>query len=139
MIRWNLLSNACDVLGLGPKAAGRLACVGVRTVADLLAACPATISDRKYPETTISAWQCEARLTLAVPELGPAARVLAAIGIQSVEQLQRTSPFELIARCETRWQAQSPSSWLATQPMPAMSDLCRWIELAQEKTTTRAA
>jgi hypothetical protein len=139
MIRWNSLSNACDVLGLGPRAAGRLASVGVRTVADLLAASPATLADRKYTDTTIAAWQCEARLTLAVPELGPATRVLAAIGIQSVEQLQRTSPFELVARCESLWQAESSPSWLVTQPMPAMSDLCRWIELAQEKTTTRAA
>ena len=83
MMRWTLQSNACDVLSLGPRAAGRLATLGVRTVENLLAAKPQVVADRQFSTETIAAWQREARLVISLPLLpGDAVRILAAIDVK---------------------------------------------------------
>lgn len=140
MIHWTLQSNACDVLGLGPRAAGRLATVGVRTVAELLAAKPQVAADRQFSAETVAGWQREARLLVAVPELDSvAARILAAVEVASAERLARSSPTELIAKIEVLWQDQETHTWLATVAKPTTAEICSWIGCAQQDRRAYAA
>jgi predicted RecB family nuclease len=146
MVTWTWQSNACDVLGLGPRAAGRLATVGVRTVAELLTAKPQAAADKQFSVDTIAAWQREARLLVSIPELtSDAARILAAVEIVSAERLARSTPTELIAKIESLWRSQEESSWLAKKLKPTTAEICSWIELAnrqaraQQQTMPQAA
>lgn len=139
MVRWTLQSNACDVLGLGPRAAGRLATVGVRTVTDLLAVQPQVAADQQFSAETIAAWQREARLLVGVPELlGDAARILATIEVTSAERLARSTPTELIAKIEALWRDATPQSWVAKTTKPTTSEICAWIGLANQHPQNRS-
>jgi hypothetical protein len=140
MVTWSLECNACDVLGLGPRAAGRLATVGVRTVKELLVARPQAAADRQFSAETIAGWQREARLIIGVPELNAdAARVLAAIEVASAERLARSTPTELIAKIESLWQQHEAHSWLAKISKPSTADICGWIASANRETFVHAA
>jgi hypothetical protein len=140
MVNWTLKSNACDVLGLGPRAAGRLATVGVRNVADLLVAKPQAAADKQFSADTIAAWQREARLVVSLPTLpNEAARLLAAVGVSSAERLARSTPTELIAKLEALWREANSQSWLAQKAKPSSSEVCSWIALAINPTMQEAA
>jgi predicted RecB family nuclease len=140
MVNWTLQSNACDVLGLGPRAAGRLATVGVRTVADLLAAKPQAAADKQYSADTIAAWQREARLIVSLPTLpNEAARLLAAAGVSSAERLARSTPTELIAKLEALWRDADSQSWLIRQAKPSSAEVCAWIAIAIKPSLQEAA
>jgi hypothetical protein len=140
MVNWTLQSNACDVLGLGPRAAGRLATVGVRTVKDLLAVSPEAAADKQFSAKAIAAWQCEARLIVSLPTLScEAARILAAVGVSSAERLARSTPTELIAKLEALWREANSQSWLAQKAKPSSAEVCAWIALAINPTLQEAA
>ncbi len=142
-MQWNLQSNVCDVLALGPRTAGQLATVGIRTVAELVAAKPQAVASR-LRETSItvavlSAWQCEALLILALPQLqASAARVLAAAGYHSRERIAHCTPIELLASIETA-QQKTPGGWLAKTELPTVAKVSGWIHLAQQTEKIRAA
>ena len=139
MIQWTLQSNACEVLGLGPRAAGRLATVGVRTVAELLATKPQAAADPQFSAETVAAWQREAKLLIDLPLLPcDAARILAAIGVHSAEQLLRSTPTELIAEIETLWREEA-ETWLASKEKPTVRAVCAWIGIAHQAQPVRAA
>ncbi|MEM9353274.1 MAG: DUF4332 domain-containing protein [Planctomycetota bacterium] len=129
MIRWNPNSNVADVLSLGPRTAGRLASVGVRTAGDLLAASPDAIAARlQMDPALVRQWRCEAALILELPGLpGDAARLLAAIGIASGEQLQGTTPLELIARIEAACRQAETPDWLSSAVLPSPEEAASWI------------
>ena len=140
MIAWTLESNACDVLGLGPRAAGRLATVGVRSVQELLAVKPHVAADKQFSVVTIASWQREARLLIGLPELsGLAARILAAGEIGSAERLARSTPTELIAKIESLWRNPDEHSWLTDVAKPTMTEICEWIAMAQQHNVASAA
>ena len=148
MMEWNLQSNVCDVLALGPRAAGQLATVGVRTVAELVAARPqvvaARIGEKLMTAEVISAWQCESRLILALPQLpAEAARVLAAAGFGSAHRIGLCSPTELLAAIETTHKknltAKNVVGWLAETALPTIAEVGEWIHLAQPTKISRAA
>jgi predicted RecB family nuclease len=140
MVNWTLQSNACDVLGLGPRAAGRLATVGVRSVADLLVAKPQVAADKHFSAETIAAWQREARLIVSLPTLpNEAARLLAAVGVSSAERLARSTPTELIAKLEALWREANSQSWLAQKAKPSSAEICAWIAIAIKPSLQEAA
>ncbi len=140
MIRWNPNSNVADVLSLGPRTAGRLASVGVRTAGDLLAATPEDVARRLEMEAAVvRQWRSEATLIIGVPGLpAEAARVLAAIGIGSSEQLQATTPLELIARIEAACRQTDTPGWLTSSVLPSPEEAACWIA-SSEKNQTRLA
>ena len=140
MIDWTLRSNACDVLGLGPRAAGRLATVSVRTVGELLAIKPQVAADRQFSTETIACWQREARLLIGIPGLAAnAARLLAAIEVASVDRLARSTPTEVITKIESLWENAGVHTWLTQMNRPTTPEVCGWIALAQTCIVTRAA
>ncbi len=141
-MRWNLHSNACDVLGLGPRTAGQLATVGIRTVSELLAASADVVARRLQCSVisahAFSAWQLEARLILELPNLPTeAARFLAAAGVPSGERIRQLTPTEILALLES---AQKKSDgWLATTSLPTVSAVSDWIFLARDAEKSYAA
>ena len=142
-MQWNLQSNVCDVLALGPRTAGRLATVEIRTVAELLAARPQAVvlrlSELSITLEVVTAWQCEARLVLALPQLPAlAARLLAAAGFGSAERIGLCTPTELLAAIETAQQKTS-AGWLAKTTLPTVAKVGEWIYLAQQSKKTLAA
>lgn len=133
----------CDVLGLGPRVAGLLATVGIRTVAELLAAKPQAVGgrlrERSITTAVIAAWQCEARLILALPELSSvAARLLAAVGLDQARKISQFTPTELLANFEVT-QLQNPDGWLAKTVLPTVAEVGNWIYLSQASENFRAA
>lgn len=142
-MRWNLHSNVGDVLALGPRTAGRLATVGIRTVAELLEAQSQVVARRLHDPALSAAvlhgWQCEAHLILKLPELPTAAvRLLAATGITSVEQISSCTPTELLAAIEVA-RRESSLSWFAQTPLPSVIEAISWIQIAGHAQKTLAA
>jgi len=143
IMQWNLQSNVCDVLALGPRTAGRLATVEIRTVAELLAAKPQTVVVRlcegSITPDILIAWQYEASLIVALPQLpASAARLLAAAGFRSAERIGYCTPTELLAAIETT-QQKKPNGWLAKTTLPTVAEVGEWIHLARESKKSFAA
>ncbi len=141
MPQWTSHSNVADVLSLGPRTAGRLMQVGVRTVAELLAAEPQVVALRMKNERitaeTLKDWQREAQLILAAPQLPPqAARILAVARFASPEKIARSTPTELLAAIEM---VVEQGGWLEKISRPTVSELATWIGHAQKSLTERAA
>jgi len=144
MPQWNLHSNVADVLSLGPRTAGRLMQVGVRTVADLLAAKPRVVARRihegLFSAEVIELWQREAQLVLAVPTLpGDAARVLTAIGYHSAEKITRSTPTELLGAFEATTKTGSMGAPAEKTSPPTISELAVWIRCVQSSINDLAA
>jgi len=144
MIAWTWQSNVCDVLGLGPRAAGSLARVGIYSVDDLLAVSPALVEvrlkDKKLSAETIGDWQREARLVVLLPELPPeAARLLAAAGYSCPEQIARCAPTELVIAYETLKQEHKHAAWVTDMKQPGIAEFCAWITCAKKSLHQHAA
>ncbi len=131
-MRWNLQSNVCDVLALGPRTAGRLATVGIHTVTQLLAAKPQPTAHRlAMPVEILVQWQAESQLVVALPRLPPlAARTFALAGLSTSAEIQRSTPTQLLAALEIA-QQKNPASWLAQTKLPTITEISIWIRTAQ--------
>ncbi len=143
MTRWNLQSNVADVLGLGPRTAGRLLRLGVRTAEQLMSASPQKLATRlgegPIAAENVAAWQRETRLLIDAPQLSPcAARVLAAIGYSSVERVAGCSPTELLGAIERLLQ-KNCDSWLRKNPIRSISKVSDWIRIARASANEAAA
>lgn len=145
MPQWTPQSNAADVLSLGPRTAGLLMRVGVRTVVELLAAKPQVVArrlgeDERFRAEIIELWQREARLVLAMPTLpSHAARVLAAIGVSSREKIARSTPTELLGAFEMASEQGRCGDWLEKKLPPSISEWASWIRCAQSTLADFAA
>lgn len=143
IMRWNLHSNACDVLALGPRTAGQLATVGIRTVNDLLVAQPQVVArrlaDSSISSLVLSQWQREAALIVELPELPTdAARLLAAADFARTERIASSTPTELLAALELARQS-GTNDWLASIPLPSVAEASLWIEIARQAQKSFAA
>lgn len=144
MPRWNFHSNVADVLSLGPRTAGRLMQVGVRTVAELLAAKPQMVArrldEKRFCARIFELWQREAQLVLAAPTLpSEAARLLTAIGFHSAEKVAKSTPTELLGAFETAIKQESSDGLTEKISPPSISELASWIQCAQSATSEMAA
>jgi len=144
MVHWNINSNVADVLSLGPRAAGRLAQVGVRTAAELLAIDAAVLASRlnapQFSCEQLTCWQHETRLLLAAPQFScETARLLVALGWTRLENIARVTPTELLAEIEKRKQEKNSPTWLVNQPSHGVAEVSDWIRMAQASVVDRAA
>ena len=87
---------------IGPRMAERLAPLGVKSVADFLAASPRGIAEglalRQVSEETIALWQDQCRLMLEIPSLrGTYAELLAQAGYRTGDRLAAVDEAKLCA------------------------------------------
>ena len=124
-----------DAPGIGPKTAGYLAKVGIRTVADLLRANPTStaieLAIEHISETTITHWQQQARLMCRIPELrGYGAQILVACGFTTAEQIAGTSPQELVTKVQNLCGTKAGKRILQSLETPTTDKIRRWAENA---------
>lgn len=144
MVHWNTKSNVADVLSLGPRTAGQLAQVGVRTAAEMLAVDTAVLAIRlnapQFSCEQLTFWQHETRLLLAVPLFScDTVRLLVALGWTRLENIARITPTELLAEMDRRKQEKNCPAWLAGEPTHRVAEVSDWIRTAQEFLLDRAA
>lgn len=136
--RFTLNENAPVVQApsIGPKTAKRLEAVGVRTIADLLAAKPdeasQQIATRHISAQVIRDWQSQALLACTVPGLkSREAQALVACGVRDAHDLIEMDATEL---CDgvARWglSDEGQRAW-GTAPAPTEDDIATWIERAR--------
>ncbi len=144
MAHWTPESNVADVLSLGPRTAGRLLRLGVRSVSQLLAAQPQAVAERlgdsRFNAETVADWQREARLLIEAPDLpAEAARLLVAAGFSAAQRVARATPTELLAAVEQLADDPKRASWVSQQPRPSVKEVNTWIRCAQQSLAVRAA
>jgi len=144
MIRWTLQSNATDVLSLGPRTAGLLLRVGIRSVEQLLVAQPVEIEQRLQNERitaqTLGNWQREAQLILAAPQMpAEAVQILAVAGFSSPQKIACSAPTELLAAIDTRAKEINSAYSEENFSLPSVSVISTWIRSARESLDNHAA
>ncbi len=137
-------SNVADVLSLGPRTAGRILRLGVRSVSQLLSAKPQVVAERlkdpRFNVGKIADWQREARLLIEAPDLpAEAARLLVAAGFSAAQRVARATPTELLAAVEQLADDPKRASWISQQPRPSVKEVNTWIRCAQQSLAVRAA
>ncbi len=126
---------------IGPKTAKRLEAVGVRTIADLLAASPdekqAQINVRHISAQVIRDWQAQALLACTVPGLkSREAQGLVACGVRNAAELKARDAAELCeAIAEWGLSDDGQRAW-GSAPAPTPDDVATWIARAERAATS---
>jgi predicted flap endonuclease-1-like 5' DNA nuclease len=121
---------------IGPKTAKRLEAVGVRTIADLLAAAPdekqQQIGARHISAQTIRDWQAQALLACTVPGLkSREAQALVACGVRGAETLAASDAEHLVEGIASWGLSEEGARAWGTAPAPSVDDVATWIERAK--------
>ncbi|MBI3439898.1 MAG: DUF4332 domain-containing protein, partial [Proteobacteria bacterium] len=130
---------------IGPETAKRLEAVGVRTIADLLAAAPdekqQQIGARHISAQTIRDWQSQALLACTVPGLrSREAQALVACGVRDADDLVAGDAEHLVEAIASWGLSDEGSRAWGSAPAPSVDDVATWIERAKrsEKRTVAA-
>lgn len=130
---------------IGPKTAKRLEAVGVRTIADLLAASAddkqQQIGARHISAQTIRDWQSQALLACTVPGLkSREAQALVACGVRAADDLATADAEHLVEGIASWGLSDDGSRAWGSAPAPSVDDVATWIERAKrsEKRTVAA-
>ncbi|MGE0627750.1 MAG: DUF4332 domain-containing protein [Hyphomicrobiaceae bacterium] len=123
---------------IGPKTAERLYEIGIRTVADLLAADPAAVADeirvRHITADAVSGWQDQARLVMGIPGLrGTHAQLLVGAGFRDVKALSAAEPADLSAAILAFAATTEGQRVLRDGHPPHVEKIANWISLAQSQ------
>jgi hypothetical protein len=118
--------------------------VGIRTVADLLNANPASVAAElglhHVSAHTIADWQMQARLVCQIPELrGYGAQLLVACGFTSPEQIAGTRVADLIRKIQAFCQSKQGQRILRNSEVPSPAKIKRWIQNAAQRRPLEAA
>lgn len=137
-------SPVVDAPSIGPKLADRLGTLGIRTVADLLAASPAETARRldhpRIKAATVRAWQHQARLVCRVPHLrGHDAQLLVACGYTEPEQLRLLTAEQLLAAIQPVVDSPAGQRILRTGKRPDLEEVAAWIRWSHEPRSPQAA
>jgi predicted flap endonuclease-1-like 5' DNA nuclease len=128
-------ASVVDAPSIGPKTAGRLNLIGVKTVGDLLEVSPedaaARIRQGHINARVIKDWQAQALLACSVPELSAlAAQLLVGAGVSSVDDLASADPDFLVDAIAMFAASDEGERALRGQPVPDRDRLKFWIEAA---------
>lgn len=130
-----------DAPSIGPKMAERLAPIGLKTVADLLAADPEATADKlgfqSVNARTVREWQDQTRLVCAVPGLrGTHAQLLVGAGYRTVDALAAAEPDALCASVLAYAAGNEGQRLLRNGDPPDIQRIKSWVDNAR---ATRAA
>lgn len=133
--------NVVDAPSIGPKTAQRLETIGIRTIADLLAADPGEVSRRidvrHMTAEVVTEWQNQTRLVLAIPDLtGTEAQLLTGAGFHSIEALAAADVSDLCAALLTYAATPAGERILRSGKPPDVTEIRAWAAAA---TARRAA
>jgi hypothetical protein len=137
--RSDALEYAPDV---DPAAARELAHQGIATVGEFLALSPAAVEQRIFQlhvnAETIRRWQAVARLMCDTPNLRAYdARILAASGVASADDLQRLAPEELLERVSHCLETDQGRSLFRQGDDDELARLASWIGSGRTTQTLR--
>lgn len=122
---------------IGPRTAERMAPLGVKTVADFLAADPAAVAagakSRYMTAETIRLWQDQCRLMLDVPGLrGSHVELLAGAGYRTADSLASADPDKLCADVLAFASSDAGRRLLRDGPPPNIDRIKGWLSAATE-------
>jgi nucleotidyltransferase/DNA polymerase involved in DNA repair len=125
-----------DAPSIGPKTAGKLSLIGVKTVGDLLEVSPedaaARIKQGHINARIIRDWQAQALLACTVPGLSTlGAQLLVGAGVSGVEDLASADPDFLVDAFAMFAASGEGERALRGQSLPDRARLKSWIEAAQ--------
>ena len=121
---------------IGPKTAKRLEAVGVRTIADLLAASAddkqQQIGARHISAQTIRDWQSQALLACTVPGLkSREAQALVACGVRDADDLATADAEHLVEGIASWGLSDDGARAWGAAAAPSVDDVATWIERAK--------
>lgn len=137
-------ASVVDAPSIGPKTAGKLNIIGVKTVGDLLEVSPedaaARIKQGHINARIIKDWQAQALLACTVPELsGTAAQLLVGAGVSSVDDLALADPNALVDAIAMFAATSDGERALRGSTPPDRDRVMWWIEAALEICENRTA
>lgn len=121
---------------IGPKTAGRLIQIGMRTVSDLLDCDPAktaaAIGTRHIDAATVKIWQQQARLVMDIPGLnGTQARLLTGAGYMSAHEVAGADAGALCGAILKFAGTMDGQRVLRDSSAPDADRIANWIEVAR--------
>jgi predicted RecB family nuclease len=121
---------------IGPKTAERFAQLGVKTVADFLAADPVALAPkleaRHITPQVIADWQAQARLVLSVPGLrGTHAQLLTGAGFRTAQAVAKADTDKLCAAVLAYAASGDGQRLLRDGTPPDLARIKEWCEAAR--------
>jgi hypothetical protein len=143
-IRLSREALVVDAPSIGPKTAGRLGLIGVKTVGDLLALTPEDAAQRikasHINAGIIKDWQAQALLACTVPDLnGTHAQLLVGAGVYTIDDLAAADVDFLIDAITMFVQSNEGERALRGQQPPDRARVKAWIEAALHICEDRSA
>lgn len=143
-VRLTRAASVVDAPSIGPKTAGRLNLVGIKTVGDLLEVSPedaaARIKQGHINARLIKDWQAQALLACSVPDLsGTAAQMLVGAGVSSLDDLASADPDFLVDAITLFANSPEGERALRNAAPPARERVKGWIEAALKIAEKRSA
>ncbi len=135
------VQDIVDAPSIGPKMAERLVPIGLKTVADLLAAKPDDVAGRlafqSVTTQTVRDWQDQTRLVCTVPGLrGTHAQLLVGAGFRTVDDVAAAEPDQFCARVLAYATGIEGQRLLRHGDPPDVERIKSWVENAR---TAKAA
>jgi hypothetical protein len=139
-----LASPVVDAPSIGPRMAARLEKMGIHTVDQLLAANAETLADKinlqRVDDTTIRAWQEQARLVCRIPNLrGHDAQLLVACDLTSPEELANMNPTTVLSQVLVIAESVEGQRILRGSKLPDLAEINDWIAWASHCRSLNAA
>ena len=142
--RLSRTSAIVDAPSIGPKTAKRLAKVGIRTVADFLAAdCEAIAGEldvRHIDAEKLVAWQHQAQLMCRVPELlARDTQLLVGSGFTTPEDIASANPSDLLEFAKSFVATPEGARVLRGADDPTLERATKWVSWANQRRALEVA